>query len=454
MPPTPSSLWSRAVTGRQLAWGTAAAIVVLAGSSLAVWHAFPGDRKTTTEANVYFAFADRVARGAVPYRDVTIEYPPGAIPVFLAPIWLLGSTGGAQWDDAALDDAARRYEASLAVLLFLVLAATLVVVAFTLRLLDPTAGHAARSLALPAFSPVLLGALPLTRYDAWPVLLTSLGLLAAVAARTKLAGAALGLAATAKLYPLVLLPALGVRAWRTGGSRRLTALLVACALAAAAVILPFVALAPAETVRAVKLQLARGLQMESLGGSLLAAAWKATLSLDAHGVLPGSLPVEACQRCDGIVAAQLTGTLAAVVGLGSLAAVVGLVLWSAKRALRMGDERSATIWGAAVAVTALVAVGKVLSAQFVLWLLPLVPLVRGRRGRDASVLLVVAALMTNIWFPSLYRDYVNYLTPGSIAFLLVRNALLVAVLVVLLRRAKEAPDTGAESPSPTPTRDL
>ena len=87
--------------------------------------------------------------------------------------------------------------------------------------------------------------------------------------------------------------------------------------------------------------------------------------------------------------------------------------------------------------------------QFVLWLLPLVPLVHGRRGRNASALLVVAALMTNVWFPELYRDYVNHLTPGSIAFLLARNALLVGVLVVLLqpeRDMQEALSPGARSP--------
>ena len=435
--PTTTSLLNRPATDRILVWLTAGAITLLVVAALATWHVFPGDRQTTTEANVYYTFADPVARGAVPYRDVTIEYPPGAIPVFLAPVWLLGPTDGARWGEQAENDAARRYEAALALLLVAVLAATLVVVAFTLRLLSPTVGHATRALVIPALSPVLLGALPLTRYDAWPVLLTSLGLLAALAARTRLAGATLGLAATAKLYPLVILPTLAVRAWRAGGRRRVAGLLAACALAGAVVLLPFLAVAPSETVHAVKLQLARGLQMESLGGSLLASVWKLSLSLKAHGVLSGSLPVAACQRCDGIVAAQLTGTLATITGLVSLVAVVAVLVVSARRTLAATDERTAIVLGSAIAVTALVALGKVLSAQFVLWLLPLVPLVGGRRGRNASVLLVAAALMTNVWFPSLYRDYVNLLTPGSIAFLLVRNALLVGVLFVLLRREPE-----------------
>ena len=424
--------------------------MLLAIAALTTWHLFPGDRRTTTEANVYYAFADPVARGAIPYRDVTIEYPPGAIPVFLAPVWLLGSTVGARWGDAAENDAARRYEAALALLLFAMLAATLVVVGLTLRLLSPTVGHAIRALALPALAPWLLGALPLTRYDAWPVLLTSLGLLAALTARTRLAGATLGIAATAKLYPLVILPTLAATAWRGGGRRRVLALLAACAVAGAVVLVPFLAAAPSETARAVKLQLARGLQMESLGGSLLASVWKLSLSLEAHGVTSGSLPVGACKRCDGIVAAQLTGTLAAIVGVASLVAVVAVLVVSAKRTLAAADERTAIVLGAAISVTALVALGKVLSAQFVLWLLPLVPLVGGRRGRNASALLAAAALMTNVWFPSLYRDYVNLLTPGSIAFLLLRNALLVGVLIVLLR---PEPARGAGGASHSPTGD-
>ncbi|MFN8224355.1 MAG: glycosyltransferase 87 family protein [Gaiellales bacterium] len=425
--------WSRPATGGELARLTVAAIAVLVLSSLVVWHAFPGDRKTTTEANVYYDFAHPVAGGAVPYRDVTIEYPPGAIPVFLLPVWLRGSTDGARWDDAAQNDAARRYESALTMLLVAILAATLVVVGLALARLEASVAAAVQGLAPLAVSPLLLGALPLTRYDAWPALLTSLGLLAALSARTRTSGVALGLAASAKLYPLVLLPGLGVRAWRAGGARRVVELLASCAAAGAAVVVPFLLFAPGETAHAIRLQLARGLQMESLGGSLLAAAWKLSLSLDAHGVLPGSLPVEACQRCDGIVAAELTGTLAGLVGLASLAAVLA-ALWLVGRRVAAAPVDAATaVWAAAVSVSAVVVLGKVLSAQFLLWLLPLVPLVAGRRGRNATGLLVAAALMTNVWFPSLYRDYVNVLAPGPIAFLLVRNALLVAMLWVLLR---------------------
>ena len=85
----------------------------------------------------------------------------------------------------------------------------------------------------------------------------------------------------------------------------------------------------------------------------------------------------------------------------------------------------------AAVVAAQVALGRVLSPQFVLWLLPLVPLVAGRRGRLASALLAVALVLTQLWFPELYRDYVNERGAPETAYLLVRNGVLLALLVAL-----------------------
>ena len=85
----------------------------------------------------------------------------------------------------------------------------------------------------------------------------------------------------------------------------------------------------------------------------------------------------------------------------------------------------------AAVVAAQIALGRVLSQQFVLWLVPLVPLVAGRRGRVASALLAVAMVATHVWFPDLYRDLVNERGAPEIAYLIARNGVLLALLVVL-----------------------
>jgi hypothetical protein len=85
----------------------------------------------------------------------------------------------------------------------------------------------------------------------------------------------------------------------------------------------------------------------------------------------------------------------------------------------------------AAAVVAFIAFGKVLSPQYLVWLIPLVPLVELGVGLVASALLVVALVMTQLEFYD--SDHVAQL--GTVSWLvLARNLVLVAMFVVLTRR--------------------
>jgi len=84
----------------------------------------------------------------------------------------------------------------------------------------------------------------------------------------------------------------------------------------------------------------------------------------------------------------------------------------------------------------------VLSPQFLIWLIPLVPLVRGRRGLWASGLLLAALVMTQLWFPFRYFRLALDFERGLSWLLLARDLALVVLTVLLvssLRRGATRP---------------
>ena len=97
--------------------------------------------------------------------------------------------------------------------------------------------------------------------------------------------------------------------------------------------------------------------------------------------------------------------------------------------------RSAVI---AAAVLAFVALGKVLSPQFLVWLVPLVPLVGGRRGLWSAALLGLALVLTQLWFPYRYWDYALTFDELASWLVLARDLVLVGALAVLVQEPRRA----------------
>jgi len=86
-------------------------------------------------------------------------------------------------------------------------------------------------------------------------------------------------------------------------------------------------------------------------------------------------------------------------------------------------------------LAALVATGKVLSPQYLLWLIPLVALLPRGRGLTAAALLVAAMALSHEIFPGRYRDLVENLGSEAVLLLLARDALLVLLVVASWPRA-------------------
>jgi hypothetical protein len=101
---------------------------------------------------------------------------------------------------------------------------------------------------------------------------------------------------------------------------------------------------------------------------------------------------------------------------------------------------------AAAAVLAFMITGKIFSAQYVIWLIPFVTVLRGETGRRARWMFLMACVATTIIYPLYAMKLILELNDlGSILLLNYRNALLLALLVLLLsgkpsERAQAMPD--------------
>jgi len=200
--------------------------------------------------------------------------------------------------------------------------------------------------------------------------------------------------------------------WKTHGRRdafRWGATLVAVD---AAIFLPFAVLSPSGLGHSFHAQLSRPLQLESLGAAVLIAVHRVfgtqlhvytTMSQNLSG--PGTHAVE-----------WATTSAQAV-------AVVGLCILFA----RGKPSRERLVVYAAASVAAFLAFAKVFSPQFILWLVPLVPLAR---RRFAVAALVGALVLTGVYFPRHYWRLAALDSPQSWE-LLARDLLVLAVAVLL-----------------------
>jgi hypothetical protein len=367
---------------------------VLVGAVWALLHVGWYAHGQLTDYGVYKKYGDKIVNThAVPYRDFQLEYPPAALPVFVVPALL------EHYD----------YDRVFQALMALCDVSAVIAVALV-------AGR--RAAVLAAVAPLVLGSVVISRFDLWPTALAALGIAALLRGRSTSSALLLGTAFAAKLRPAVLAPLVVVWLARTRGPRAAARWSAAAVATAAAWFLPFVALSPAGVGHTFHAQFARPLQLESLAGSVLIAA---------HHIAGTTLHSTSSFGSQNLTGPGTHAATIATTVVGALALVAVWVLFACGAA---ADERFVTHAAGAVAV--LIAFGKVFSPQFLIWLIPLVPLVRGRRGYVAVPLFGAALVLTQLWFPSHYWDLALHFASPYSWLLLVRDLAVVALVAVLV----------------------
>lgn len=359
------------------------------------------------DVHLYQGFAEAVFDGRVPYRDFFMEYPPGALAVFLPP----AAFGSSHYIDA------------FKCLMALCGVATLFLVATLLVRVGVPATRLWAGVLLFALSPLALGPISLNTYDAWPALLTVAALSLLLAGRDVAAFALLGAAFAAKVYPVVLIPPAAIFVWRLRG--RASALRGLAAFVAVAVLflVPFVVLAPHGLAESFRAQAARSLQVESLAGSLLAAA-------DRTGVYSATV----VHRTGHAISYDLVGSLPETLAVLSSIAQALAVITVAWLFLRGRDDPRRLALAFAAAIAGFLAFTRFFSPQYLVWLLPFVPLLEPA----AWVVTATALVLAQVWFFH-YRDV--FAVGGYVWLVLIRDLLVVALFVlVLVRLQRPAPE--------------
>ena len=346
------------------------------------------------DTSLFRLWSDRMLDGRIPYRDFSLEYPPGALPAFAIPGLLPGDYGF--WFKA--------FQALCG-------AVTVGAVVYAADALGLRGTRLWLAVGFAALAPLALGPLVLIRFDLWPTALAAVGLAAVLRGRNGLGFGALAIGTAAKLFPFVLVPLGLLYVLRHEGPSAARRALVWFVAVLTLVVLPFALLGPGGLRFSVAQQSGRALQIESVGSALLLAAHELGSYSPHAAFASGSW--------------NLTGGLPHAVGsiqtLVQLLAVVAT--WVAFARSRRTPAQLAL--AAAAAVAAFAVLGRVLSPQYLLWLVPLVALLAPRL-RAAGALLVAAMLLTRAIYPARYDALVAFETT-PIWLLVARDALLVAL---------------------------
>ncbi|MEV0120241.1 glycosyltransferase 87 family protein [Streptomyces sp. NPDC050703] len=379
---------------------------------LCVFHVVtaPGPDVTSDVSVIYQGWYEILRTGTFPLDDVTWQYPPGAALAVLSPA-LLPFLG---------------YAPAFFALALLADAAVLALLWYAAR----RPGRSPRGLVVWTAGVPLLGPTAYARYD---ILVTAVAVAALLAGarRPRALGALAGLGALLKVWPLLLLVGTPrgratLRSWTAAAVTVLGVTLVAVvAMPGALAFLTF--------------QRDRGTEVESLGALAFHVGrhlgWRGEVRLNYGSVefLGPYVP--------------LVSTAAQAL---TLAALGWLLLWRLRSHARSADTLADAAF---VAVLLFTATSRVISPQYMLWLVGAgaVCLAFRTSGMELPVRLVlVATFVTFLEFP-VWFSHVVAGDPLGVALLLVRNGLLVAAALLacrnLWRRCAGEPVRNTVSPA-------
>ena len=358
----------------------------------------PDSQKGSADVSLYRRTGEAMLRGDLPYRDFFVEYPPASLVGFLPP--------------AVFSVTKPEYITAFAYEMALALSVALVLTAFVARSIwgslwvIPAATFGAAG--------IILEDIVLARYDAIVALTLAIAVFCAVLGGRRffvIAYASLGFAAAAKLVPA--LATLPLALIRKGAIRGYVIFFVILGF----FFVPALLVGGDGFIKSFAYHAERGLHIESLGTSVLIQLGLVNDVGSGYG------------SHQAIGSGVEVATTLSLPITGGLLLITTLVMYRAKRLGKLGVEQYSRY--AAALILAFMLGSKVLSPQYLIWLLPLVPLsFEGLLGIVVSTVFLAAFWTTHLELVH-YYDLVALRSPAP-ELLLIRNFLLVLLWVLLL----------------------
>jgi uncharacterized membrane protein len=362
----------------------------------------------------YYRYASFLGQGQLPYRDFSVEYPPGALLIFYLPSLFSGNIS--QFTTAFTFE-----------MLLFDIAGMLMVLGLGRRArISPWICLIGYTLAMFAVNSIMV-----QRFDIVPAVITLGAIYAFSKGNYKTAWAVLAIGTMTKLYPALLAPLFFICQWRRGGLRSVFPSIFTFLVVLEGISIPLLIFNADGFISSFTVQSGRALQLESLYSSFL--------------LLGQSLGIVSAQPVQGPISLDIVSPLAEPLAKSAflfMGACLLAVYYFYYRNCRKNIKPSSSpvpdaqqlaelLNYAFITITVFMLTNKVFSPQFMVWLYPLFPLVSGRLRPAVWVAFLLAACLTWYIYPLNYWDLVDT-EQSAVNALILRNVLMLFMAGLLL----------------------
>lgn len=356
-----------------------------------------------TAIGMYFNFASKVISGSVPYRDFVLEYPPFSLFFFILPRLVTSS-----YPLYAL-----LYQAEVVII---DLAAVFVIYDIARRLgKSPWKTMTVYTVGILAAGPIIT-----QQFDVFPALMVLLAIYFFWLGKNKTSWAILALGVVTKIYPIVLAPVFLIYYFRSKEYRNMRSGIITFALVGLATTLPLLLISPGSILELINYHSQRGIEIESIYSSFLLIAEK--------------LGFVSAQAYFSFGSWNIVGNVeSAFAGASTFLLVLCLLIayWIVytKTNPRNRDLSSLSAFSTFL-ITLVLITSKILSPQYIIWLIPLLPLLTFSWRYAVWAVFVAIGCLTFYIFPSHYYELIDFKST-VVAALFIRNILLILLAALI-----------------------